>query len=249
MPGRRLLSLIPQLTRRAWEDVAPELERFLTRLWDAQGNGLPAGAGTTTASIILAGSIGDAGNPTTGWSPADHDHPVVTGAPSGLANTTQEGTSTAIPRLDHKHKRDVRVKKAGADLATRNAVDLQDTPSITWADSADDAGNDEVDIKARLLPWQNFVATSAATYTVLATDFVLLADSTGANVVVNLPAASAKVGRTLTVKKKVAANQVKLHPNGTDKIEGVAADFVLAAALAVVQLISDGTDWWLTSTA
>lgn len=149
--GRRLLTIIPQLTRRAWEDVAPELERFLLRLWDSESNGIPAGSGTATPSTIEVGDIGAVGNIGTGWAPMDHEHPVVTGAPSGLANTNQEGASTALPRLDHKHKRDVRVKKAGADVGTRNALNFVDSASIIIT-TVDDGGGDKVDVSAALAP-------------------------------------------------------------------------------------------------
>jgi hypothetical protein len=81
----------------------------------------------------------------------DHEHPVVTGVPSGLSNTTQEGVSTALPRLDHKHKRDVRVKKAAADIGTRNALNFTDSTNIAIT-AVDDAINDRVDISAALIP-------------------------------------------------------------------------------------------------
>lgn len=149
--GRRLLTTMPQLTRRAWEDVAPELERFLLRLWDSEGNGIPAGNGTTIPTTTEAGDIGAVGNPGSGWAPMDHEHPVVTGVPSGLANTTQEGVSTALPRLDHKHKRDVRTKANGADAGTRNALNFKPSANIAWT-LTDDALDDEVEVQAALIP-------------------------------------------------------------------------------------------------
>jgi hypothetical protein len=139
--GRRLLEIIPQLTRRTWEDVAPELERFLKRLWESESSGIPAGSGTSTPTTVEAGDTGSAGALTSGWAPMDHEHPVITGVPGGLDNTSQEGTSSALPRLDHKHKRDVRVKQIGADVGTRNALNFSADFTV-----ADDAGNDEVDI-------------------------------------------------------------------------------------------------------
>jgi hypothetical protein len=83
-----------------------------------------------------------------GWASAGHEHPVITGPPATLANTTTEGTGTAIPRLDHQHKRDVRVKEDGADVSTRNSLDFRNA-DLEW-EISDDPGNDEVDIIGKL---------------------------------------------------------------------------------------------------
>lgn len=66
---------------------------------------------------------------------------VETGVPSGMANANAEGSSDKAPRLDHQHKRDVRVKRSGVDVGTRNAIDLGDGLVAT-----DDATNDVVHI-------------------------------------------------------------------------------------------------------
>lgn len=139
--GRRHLTGEIQLTRRAWEDVAPQLEDWLKRLWDSTENGIPSGFNNTVPQTITVGSVGDPGLETAGWAAADHDHPVVTGVPSGLANANDEGTSEAVPRLDHKHKRDVRVQEDAGDTGTRNALNF--THGI---DTVDDAINDRVDV-------------------------------------------------------------------------------------------------------
>jgi hypothetical protein len=142
--GRRWLGDIPRLSGRSWEDVAPQLEIWLKRIWDSESDGIPAGFEENVPEAVEAGSDGDMGEETTGWAASDHEHPVVTGAPGGLANTNVEGSATAIPRLDHQHKRDVRVKHGGVDFATRNALDFVDG-LLTWS-LTDDSGNDEVDV-------------------------------------------------------------------------------------------------------
>lgn len=65
------------------------------------------------------------------------------GVPSGLANANTEGVSTVIPRLDHQHKRDVRVKVDGVDVATRNALDFRSSPDFAMS-VVDDPANDVV---------------------------------------------------------------------------------------------------------
>jgi hypothetical protein len=148
--GRRLLTIVPQLTRRSWEDVAPELQRFLARLWDSEGNGIPAGWGKVIPPAVTPGTTGSmgAGN-TAGWAAADHVHPVATGVVSGLSNTNEQGTSSSIPRLDHKHKRDVRVQAADADIGTRNAINFESSPNVAVS-VVDEPGGDKVTVTADL---------------------------------------------------------------------------------------------------
>ena len=77
------------------------------------------------------------------------------GPPVGLGNDNDEGSALSFVRQDHVHKRDVRVKAEGVDVATRNAIDFRASTLITWS-AVDDPGNDEVDITPTL-------STSAAT--------------------------------------------------------------------------------------
>jgi len=139
---------VPRLTRRPWEDVARDLEEYLKKLKEAWGGGIPPGFSAVTPQTVEPGDSGSPGAALSGWVAADHEHPVVTGAPSGLANTTSEGLSTGVPRLDHYHKRDVRVKEDGADVATRNALDFRNA-DLEW-ELTDDPGNDELDIIGKL---------------------------------------------------------------------------------------------------
>ncbi|NIN66091.1 MAG: hypothetical protein GTO63_15630 [Anaerolineae bacterium] len=146
--SRRVMGDVPRLTRRPWESAARGLEEFLKKLAKAWQDGIPPGGSTSTPTTIEAGDTGTSGAILDGWAPITHEHPVVTGAPSPLANTDTEGTSTAIPRLDHQHKRDVRVKEDGADVSTRNALDFRNA-DMEWT-ITDDPGNDEVDIIGKL---------------------------------------------------------------------------------------------------
>lgn len=151
--GRRLLTNVPILSRRSWEDVAPELERFLKRLWESEGDGIPAGFGANTTPVaVTPGATGTPGTGnTSGWAAADHQHPVVTGVPSGLDNANAVGVSAGIPRLDHKHKRDVRIREDGGDKGTRNALDFGNNKEIEW-DITDDPGGDLVHVEGSLGP-------------------------------------------------------------------------------------------------
>lgn len=155
--SRRVMANVPRLTRRPWEDVARDLEEYLKKIREAWGEGIPPGFLGTLPEDIEAGSLGEAGGALEGWSSAGHEHPVVTGEPSALSNVVGEGTSGAIPRLDHLHKRDVRVKEDGVDAGTRNALDFRNA-DMEW-EITDDSGNDEMDIIGKLSPTsRTFVA-------------------------------------------------------------------------------------------
>jgi hypothetical protein len=132
---------VPSMARRPWEDVGPELERFLRKLYDSETNGIPAGFNVVVPTAITPGVDGDPGTERSGWAAADHEHPVTTAPATDLANANAEGTASALARSDHKHKRDVRVKLNGADVGTRNALNFVGSWGIV-----DDGGNDEIDI-------------------------------------------------------------------------------------------------------
>jgi hypothetical protein len=141
---------VPRLTRRPWEDVARDLEEYLKKLREAWSEGIPPGFLAPLPETVEAGSLGEAGGALEGWSSAGHEHPVVSGEPAALSNVVGEGTSSAIPRLDHLHKRDVRVKEDGVDAGTRNALDFVNA-DLEW-DITDDPGNDDLDITGKLSP-------------------------------------------------------------------------------------------------
>jgi len=101
--GRRFLEHIPNLARRTWEDVAPELEDFLKRMWEDSSAGIPSGYSTAIPQLIEAGASGDAGEENTGWSAGDHIHPVGSGIPVGLGYTAEEGIAESLSRSDHIH--------------------------------------------------------------------------------------------------------------------------------------------------
>jgi hypothetical protein len=148
VPERRLLGYFPQLERRSWEDAAPELSRFLRRLFDSEGSGLPSGFGDQTPEEISADGTAGPGAESDGWASVSHDHPVSVGTAIGLGNASAEGVDSSLSRSDHIHKRDVRVRKADSDVATRNALNFLDS-SVEWTVN-DDLPNDEVEISGTL---------------------------------------------------------------------------------------------------
>lgn len=139
---RRFTGKIPRLVGRSWPDVQRELEEFLALVF-AEQSGIPAGFLGTNPLNVLVGAVTSPGILQAGWMSASAQ--LVTAAPAsvaGLVNVGVIGVSTTPAREDHAHKRDIRVKVDGVDLATRNALDFRTTGGAV----TDDPGNDEVNI-------------------------------------------------------------------------------------------------------
>lgn len=96
--------------------------------------------------------------------------------------------------------------------------------------------------------WARVHAT-ATNYTVAADVAVVLVDSSGAARTVKLPPPAA--GRAVTIKSSAGAadtNHVTVQRAGSEKIDGTAADYVIATKWGAVTLVSDATDWFVTAT-
>lgn len=111
------LADVPLMARRAWEDVGPELERFLRKLYDSETNGIPAGFNNVTPTDIEAGVAAGPGTETSGWAAADHTHNILTGIASVLTpvSVSSEGVSPAMARADHSHD----MSRVMADVMTK----------------------------------------------------------------------------------------------------------------------------------
>ena len=144
-----------RFTDTKWEYAASLLDDAFGRLGTAL-----AGLSNSTVTImgrgLVVGSRGIIefrGQTVTVADDPVGDRIVVTlpdyGSPVGLGNAAADGTSAAVPHADHVHKRDVRVKKAGIDVGTRNAINFGANLIVT-----DNPGSDSVDVAAAasLLP-------------------------------------------------------------------------------------------------
>lgn len=134
--------------QKSFNEIMEDLHRYLRYNQDNADGGLPPGAYSGIPAALEVGSAGEPGEPTDGWAPALHEHPMPTGTPAGLGNAVSEGVSVLFPRLDHVHKRDVRFKANDADVAIRNAPNFVDG-DVEWTLN-DDLPNDEVEISAKL---------------------------------------------------------------------------------------------------
>lgn len=89
-------------------------------------------------------------------------------------------------------------------------------------------------------------STTATTYTLTATDSVLLVSPTGGNTTVNLPAVATTIpGRVYFIKRDATAtNTVTLDGNASETINGATTRAVGAAATAGgCVVVSDGAAW------
>jgi hypothetical protein len=147
MALRKLSLANIQLAGRPWEEVSFELQRFLEALNAAQDDDVaPTGFEAHTPEEVQAGVAADPGPEEDGWASGTHRHAIETDAAIDLQDApSAEGTGTALARAAHIHKRDVRAKKNGTPVATRNALDFRDNTILTWT-LTDDPGNDEVDV-------------------------------------------------------------------------------------------------------
>lgn len=89
--------------------------------------------------------------------------------------------------------------------------------------------------------------TITANYTVdtTATDHTILCNAAGA-ITVTLPTPTA--GRRLEIKDisgAATANNITIARHAAEKIEGLAASYVLLISYGTIILHSDGTDWWI----
>lgn len=71
---------------------------------------------------------------------------------------------------------------------------------------------------------------------------VIIVDSSGGTVDIELPTAVGNTGRTITIKR-IGANNVTITPDGSEELEGAAAAITLATTLFFRTIISDGVAW------
>jgi len=92
----------------------------------------------------------------------------------------------------------------------------------------------------------NQVASPTTTYNATTADAGIFASATGGAFAVNLPAASAKSGQILYIKKiDSSANAVTVTRAGSDTIDG-ATTFALQVQYAELTIMSNGgTSWWI----
>jgi hypothetical protein len=94
----------------------------------------------------------------------------------------------------------------------------------------------------------NRTAVSAATYTILVTDYLLAADSSSNTVTLTLPAAaSAGAGKTYVVKDEggqSAVNAIIIDGDSVETIDG-SATFTISSPYGAANLYTNGSNWFV----
>lgn len=75
-------------------------------------------------------------------------------------------------------------------------------------------------------------------------DAVVLVDTTGGAVTVDLPAAASALNKVFYIKKIAGANDVTVDANGAELIDD-STTYVISVLFESVTIVSDGTQWWV----
>ena len=94
-----------------------------------------------------------------------------------------------------------------------------------------------------LFPVKSLTSTDSP-YTVNKNDSVILANTTGGSITINLLAAEQMKEKRLIVKKTAAANTVTIDPNGSETIDG-AATLAWTTQYVSRDIVSDGSNWFV----
>jgi hypothetical protein len=141
--------------------------------------------------------------------------PASEQASIGAFNSTSDGASLTI----------------NAGLPANASFSVNGLGSVFWPTGFNPGG---------ALYLSNTIA-SGVTYSVTDTDLIIYRDvSTAA---IELPAAGAFQGRILIIKNKETGTTVDLVPDGTDKIEGVNANYTIPVLGNVILSCITGEGW------
>ena len=86
------------------------------------------------------------------------------------------------------------------------------------------------------------ITNASSPYTALGTDDVILVDTSGGNVTINLPAASSNDKKVYVIKKTDAANIITVDGNASETIEG-ATTALLHTVNETMKIVCDATEW------
>lgn len=154
-----------EFLQKSFDSAMQELSRFLRYMQDGADDGLPAGDYDEIPEGVSAGSSGGVGDPSLGWAPGTHEHPVPVGVPepTGLAN--DEGSSEELVRRDHVH-----LANSIVDGNLVTDILFVDTGTVTWSFTI---VGDDIQVRAEVAPGQVIAAPQQPTpHTHLAGDVV-----------------------------------------------------------------------------
>ena len=241
--GRRPTGFRPQVINQPWGyPVQRELQDWIDSQWASDADGIPAGFEDVTPTTVEADVTSDPGTESEGWAAADHSHGVTTGAPTNPTGTAAaEGTGAALMRADATIEQGIVTTKGDvlthSSVPARLAVGANNT--VLVASSGQTVG----------LKWAYpcilpcLVTTTSTNLNLWDAHYVVLVNASGASRTMNLPA-TATSGRMFVIKKiDASANAVVISGNGNN-VDG-AASASLTAQYESIQVVGDGSDWWI----
>jgi hypothetical protein len=166
---------------------------------------------------------------------------LTTAAPSiGIGAANSAGTAASFARSDHSHA--LRTTTGPTDLAVGAIADGEFLKRVG-----------ATIVSAALVAGGNFVArrtvTGPTTVTVLATDHLIMVDTTAGAVTLTLPdpATTDRIYEIKDIAGTFGTNACTLARfAGGDQIEGLAANYLLEANWQIQRIGSNGvTKWWL----
>jgi hypothetical protein len=183
-----------------------------------------AGAGlsvnVTAGTALIDGYVSFGSFSISGLTDNTTNHVYANLAGSGTANTT--GTQPAG------------TVKLGTAVTAAGAV--------TSVDTAPGSGRQIKPTASTVV--NRAIQTKTSAYTLTANDSVILADASGGAFTLTLPTAVGISGTVYTIKRISASNNVTIDGAGAETIDG-AATYVLTAQWQAVELISNGTSWFV----
>ena len=165
--------------------------------------------------------------------------------PHAIADTVR-GNDNVLRTITNAHDADETLHVQQSALADRPAHGTAgriwlatDTGSVRWYL---DTGTSWVVIDT---PWHDIqIIATSLTISITRANTIVLVDTTAGSVTVTLPAASTLTGRTIIVKKLVAANTLTVEGNASETIDG-ALNLSWTTQYQSYTLISDATNIYI----
>ena len=133
------------------------------------------------------------------------------------------------------------------DLTNTKPTDgmVQEIGTVTQVGGAF-SGRIQIHVRPPITPKTRTVVEKSGAYTLTVFDEVVLADASGGAFTLTLPTAASASGQSFTIKKiDTSANAVTVDGDSAETIDG-STTAVLASAYDAIQIISDGTEYWIT---
>jgi hypothetical protein len=191
---------------------------------------------------------------------------VISPIASAVNYVTLANAATAgIPTLTATSGTDTNVgltivSKGTGQLGVKSATNSTDAFSILKSDGnrilRADTTNTRVSVGGNTAPTSTLhtlgsfstnLASKTTTYSIAATDYTILGDTTGGAFTVTLPTAASITGRIYVIKRTSAsANNLTVGTTSSQTIDG-ATTKVLGSQYACIAVQSDGTNWQITA--